>query len=292
MSQGLEEFMECLKEFMECMCPEPNALPCQILKASRSLWNNLKAEAQWKPHMTSCTSVGHCTCDCVISTLHKCKTNQIHNHPFPSPNASFKPTDLLSNKGLAKQKVLVLGEQKHAKGLDLEKGPLNPPQQLDRDVELQDDLALCYHPMHPITILGPSTMFLISTSLRGPPSGMYLPQPTPQGSLVSHKAHGINKENKFVLKDPLADIFGPNGMARTVPEPTLSSIKKPSDGSSTKVPKKKMRPGSAKNTRNLRAPCWLKQVKTDEYKANAECLQSVGTWMKGSDKAICDGTMY
>jgi hypothetical protein len=38
--------------------------------------------------------------------------NQIHNLPFPSPNAGFKPTDPLSNKGLAKQKVLALGEQK------------------------------------------------------------------------------------------------------------------------------------------------------------------------------------
>ncbi|KAG1737978.1 hypothetical protein EDB19DRAFT_919405 [Suillus lakei] len=39
-------------------------------------------------------------------------SNQIHNLPFPSPNAGFKPTDPLSNKGPAKQKVLALGEQK------------------------------------------------------------------------------------------------------------------------------------------------------------------------------------
>ncbi|KAG2049192.1 hypothetical protein BDR06DRAFT_730230 [Suillus hirtellus] len=61
------------------------------------------------------------------------------------------------------------------------------------------------------------------------PFGVYLPQPTPQGSLVSHDVHGVNKENE------------------TVPEPALSPIKKPNDGSSTKVAKKKMRPGSAKN---------------------------------------------
>ncbi|KAG1808041.1 uncharacterized protein BJ212DRAFT_1303226 [Suillus subaureus] len=144
------------------------------------------------------------------------------------------------------------------------------------------------------------------------PFGVYLLQPTPQGSLVSHNAHGTNKENKFVLKDPLANIFGPNGMARTVPEPALSPIKKPNDGSSTKVPKKKMHPGSAKNVQNLCALRWLKQVKMassttdefslywaaltsaqqDKYKADMERLQSAGTWTKGSNKAICDGTMY
>ncbi|KAG2049731.1 hypothetical protein BDR06DRAFT_1011813, partial [Suillus hirtellus] len=144
------------------------------------------------------------------------------------------------------------------------------------------------------------------------PFGVYLPQPTPQGSLVSHDAHGVNKENKFALQDPLADIFGPNGIARTVPEPALSPIKKPNDGSSTKVAKKKMRPGSAKNARNLCALRWLKQVKTasgttdefclywaaltsaqqDEYKADAERLQSAGLWTKGSDKVVCDGIVY
>ncbi|KAG2051070.1 hypothetical protein BDR06DRAFT_612686 [Suillus hirtellus] len=73
--------------------------------------------------------------------------NQIHN-PFPSPDAGFKPTDLLSNKGLVKPRVLGLGEQnvhackykyiitviiqftteslymQPANGLDLDHGPL------------------------------------------------------------------------------------------------------------------------------------------------------------------------
>ncbi|KAG1727414.1 hypothetical protein EDB19DRAFT_1833111 [Suillus lakei] len=52
--------------------------------------------------------------------------NQIHN-PFLSPHASFKLIDLLSNMGLP------------AQGPDLEQGHSDPPQQLDRQVELEYD---------------------------------------------------------------------------------------------------------------------------------------------------------
>ncbi|KAG2342177.1 hypothetical protein BDR05DRAFT_949147 [Suillus weaverae] len=115
------------------------------------------------------------------------------------------------------------------------------------------------------------------------PFGVYLPQPTPQGLLVSHKAHGINKENEFVLKNPL-----PNGMAKTVPEPALSPIKKPNNGSGTKQVK------TASGTTDEFGLYWaaLTSAQQDEYKADTEHLQSAGTWMKGSDKAVCDGTMY
>ncbi|KAG1902843.1 uncharacterized protein F5891DRAFT_1185980 [Suillus fuscotomentosus] len=142
-----------------------------------------------------------------------------------------------------------------------------------------------------------------------PPFGV--PQPTPQGA---------NKENEIILQDPLADIFRPNGIAKTVPAPALSPIKQTNDRpsisnnkSAAKMDgKKKMQPGAAKNTQNLRAWCWLKQVnqmsgtteefhvywaalmtaQQDEYKADTERLQSAGTWTKGSDCAVCDGTLY
>ncbi|KAG1811860.1 uncharacterized protein BJ212DRAFT_1373696 [Suillus subaureus] len=181
-----------------------------------------------------------------------------------------------------------------------------------------------------------------------PPFGVHLPQPTPQGSSLPRsplhptvstsenktlptchtpgtsrniQLECADKENEIILQDPLADIFGPNGIAKTVPAPALSPIKKTNDdgpsASNNKLAakadgKKKMRPGAAKNARNLCAWRWLKQVnetsgtteefrmywaaltpaQQDEYKADAERLQSAGTWTKGSDCAICNGALY
>ncbi|KAG1747769.1 uncharacterized protein EDB91DRAFT_1245260 [Suillus paluster] len=179
-----------------------------------------------------------------------------------------------------------------------------------------------------------------------PPFGVYLLQPTPQGpslprsplrqtvytsetkTLPTPRTPGTscdiqraNKENTIILQDPLADIFGPNGIAKTIPAPALSPIKQTNeDGpsiSDTKSVvktegKKKMRPGAAKNARNLCAWRWLKQVndtsgtteefrvywaalattQQDEYKADTERLQSTGAWTKGSDCAVCDGALY
>ncbi|KAG2341723.1 hypothetical protein BDR05DRAFT_1001562 [Suillus weaverae] len=146
-----------------------------------------------------------------------------------------------------------------------------------------------------------------------PPFGAYLLQPTPEGgpSLpqsplcqsvytsenqtsptccmpgTSHDIQCANKENAIILQDPLANIFGPNGITRTIPEPSKSNTK-----SVVKTKgKKKMQPGAAKNARNLCAWHWLKQVndtsgtieefcmywaalitiQQDEYKANTEC---------------------
>ncbi|KAG2157303.1 hypothetical protein DEU56DRAFT_750442 [Suillus clintonianus] len=158
-----------------------------------------------------------------------------------------------------------------------------------------------------------------------PPFGVYLPQPSRQDSppprsparetefsptrhtSMSHSAQGANKEND-------ANIFGPRGIAKTIPAPAHSPIKKTDDGpaalkvpSDNKASKKKMRPGVAKNARNLCALRWLKQVKTsgttdefcmywaaltpaqqDEYKADVERLQSAGTWTKASDRVVCE----
>ncbi|KAG1719623.1 uncharacterized protein EDB91DRAFT_1089239 [Suillus paluster] len=179
-----------------------------------------------------------------------------------------------------------------------------------------------------------------------PPFGVYLLQPTPQGPSLprsplrqtvytsetktlptprtprtSRDIQHANKENTIILQDPLADIFGPNGIAKTIPAPALSPIKQTNkDGpsiSNTKSVvktegKKKMRPGATKNAQNLCAWRWLKQVndmsgtteefcvywaalataQQDEYKADAERLQSAGTWTKGSDCAVCDGALY
>ncbi|KAG1719074.1 hypothetical protein EDB19DRAFT_1919400 [Suillus lakei] len=68
----------------------------------------------------------------------------------------------------------------HVKGLDLEQGPLNPPQQLDGDVELQDDLVgdpyeFPPDPPPPSTPDPPSP----STSDPPPPS---TPDPPPPGT--------------------------------------------------------------------------------------------------------------
>ncbi|KAG2366402.1 hypothetical protein BDR07DRAFT_1606947 [Suillus spraguei] len=181
-----------------------------------------------------------------------------------------------------------------------------------------------------------------------PPFGVHLPQPTPQGLYLPRsplrptmstsenktlptchtpgtsqniQLECADKENEIILQDPLADIFGPNGIAKTVPAPALSPIKKTNDdgpsASNNKLAakadgKKKMRPGAAKNARNLCAWRWLKQVnetsgtteefrmywaaltpaQQDEYKADAERLQSAGTWTKGSDCAVCNGALY
>ncbi|KAG2032281.1 hypothetical protein BDR03DRAFT_1015402 [Suillus americanus] len=181
-----------------------------------------------------------------------------------------------------------------------------------------------------------------------PPFEVHLPQPTPQGSSLPRSPLHLtvstsenktlptchtpgtswniqlecaDKENEIILQDPLADIFRPNGIAKTVPAPALSPIKKTNnDGPSAsnnklaaKVDgKKKMRPGATKNAQNLCAWHWLKQVnemsgtteefhmywaaltptQQDEYKANAERLQSAGTWTKGSDCAVCNGALY
>ncbi|KAG0707195.1 hypothetical protein DFH29DRAFT_871772 [Suillus ampliporus] len=159
-----------------------------------------------------------------------------------------------------------------------------------------------------------------------PPFGVYLLQPTPQGSSLprsplrqtvstsenktspirhtpgtSRNIQYADKENEIVLQDPLTNIFGPNGIAKTVPCPALSPIKQTNNG-----------PSAMKNAQNLCTWHWLKQVnetsgttkefcmywaalmtaQQDEYKANSERLQSTGTWTKGSDCAICDGALY
>ncbi|KAG1837571.1 hypothetical protein DFJ58DRAFT_846412 [Suillus subalutaceus] len=89
-------------------------------------------------------------------------------------------------------------------------------------------------------------------------------------SQTSLSAQGANKENKFVLQNPLP-------IKKTDDGPAASN--RPLDN---KASKKKMRPGVAKNARNLCALRWLKQVKMngttdescDEYKADVERLQS------------------
>ncbi|KAG1771362.1 hypothetical protein EV702DRAFT_1048990 [Suillus placidus] len=176
-----------------------------------------------------------------------------------------------------------------------------------------------------------------------PPFGVYLPQPTPQGPSLpqlplhqtvhtsenktlptphtpgtSRDIQCANKENAIILQDPLTDIFGPNGITKTIPAPALSPIKQMNDDkhnakSVVKTEgKKKMRLGAAKNAQNLCTWCWLKQVndtsgttkefcvywaalvtaQQNKYKADAEQLESTGTWTKGSDCAVCDGVLY
>ncbi|KAG2031068.1 hypothetical protein BDR03DRAFT_986658 [Suillus americanus] len=89
-----------------------------------------------------------------------------------------------------------------------------------------------------------------------PPFGVHLLQPTPQGSSLPRsplhptvstsenttlptchtpgtsqniQLECADKENEIILQDPLADIFGPDGIAKTVPAPALSPIKKTND---------------------------------------------------------------
>ncbi|KAG2354488.1 hypothetical protein BDR07DRAFT_1494491 [Suillus spraguei] len=131
------------------------------------------------------------------------------------------------------------------------------------------------------------------------------------------------KENvPFVLKNTLANIFGgPNGIPEHIPTPALPPSTGPSEGEPIKsglttggidVKKSsKMRPGSTKNGRNLCALRWLKQTsknrtmdefklywnalataQQDEYQAEAECLDSTGTWKKVSDSAVINGALH
>ncbi|KAG1818952.1 hypothetical protein EV424DRAFT_1347523 [Suillus variegatus] len=100
-----------------------------------------------------------------------------------------------------------------------------------------------------------------------PPFGVYLPQPSPQNSAfpspahqiefsptrhtsqMSHSTQGANKENVFILQNPLANIFGLHGIAKIIPVPAHSLIKKTDDEpaasnglSDDKATKKKMHP--------------------------------------------------
>ncbi|KAI6032247.1 hypothetical protein BKA83DRAFT_18869 [Pisolithus microcarpus] len=128
--------------------------------------------------------------------------------------------------------------------------------------------------------------------------------------------HDSNKENEFQLQDPLSNVFGTRGIARKAPPvqtcPTIPpASKEPPEPSTTKMRKAKMRPGAAKNARNLCALRWLKQVSTngttedfrmywdsltaqqrEDYRLEAEGLEAEGKWVKPSDLVICNGTMH
>ncbi|KAG2045541.1 hypothetical protein BDR06DRAFT_1015542 [Suillus hirtellus] len=69
---------------------------------------------------------------------------------------------------------------------------------------------------------------------------------------------GANKENVFILQNPLVNIFGLHGIAKTIPVPAHSLIKKTDDEpaasnglSDDKATKKKMHPGVAKNAQQV-----------------------------------------
>ncbi|KAG0702245.1 hypothetical protein DFH29DRAFT_875287 [Suillus ampliporus] len=205
-----------------------------------------------------------------------------------------------------------LVHQDHLKKLKFDPGAISPT------------LLSTNMPLHPDQNSGPGPQ---GPSLPRSPLRQTVHTPENQTSPTlrmpgtSHDIQCANKENAIILQDPLADIFGPNGIAKTIPAPALSPIEQTNDDepsiSNTKSVvktegKKKMRPGAAKNARNLCAWRWLKQVndtsgtteefrvywaalataQQDEYKADAERLQSAGTWTKGSDCAVCDGVLY
>ncbi|KAI6032559.1 hypothetical protein EDC04DRAFT_3142373 [Pisolithus marmoratus] len=136
----------------------------------------------------------------------------------------------------------------------------------------------------------------------------------PQLSTLSR--HNSNKENEFSLQDPLANVFGMNGIAKKPPPaPTYPSMpaasQEPPEPSTAKTKKSKMRPGAAKNARNLCAHRWLKQVNTngtteefriywdsltseqrEDYHLEAERLEGEGKWTKPSDAVVCNSTLH
>ncbi|KAG1797245.1 hypothetical protein EV424DRAFT_1546678 [Suillus variegatus] len=153
-----------------------------------------------------------------------------------------------------------------------------------------------------------------------PLHGIYLPQPIPQVNNLP-----AEKENvPIVLKNPLADVFGgANGIPKRIPSPALCEpdttaknvLEKKSrtsnvDGADA-TPSARMRPGPAKNGRNLCAIRWQKNInkkgttdqfrlywgalstaQQDEYQAEAEHLNSAGSWKKPSDSAVVNGTLH
>lgn len=166
------------------------------------------------------------------------------------------------------------------------------------------------------------------------PHGVYLPMPrrshsrSRSNSITRGEAskaagpsslsrHNSNKENEFPLQNPLMNVFGPNGVAKKVPlAPSQSKTNMNMESStlttSVKGEKKtKMRPGAAKNARNLCALRWHKHINStgtteefrvywdgltaetrEKYRLEAERLQKDGTWTKPSDPAACNGTIF
>ncbi|KAI5991951.1 hypothetical protein EDD15DRAFT_2368719 [Pisolithus albus] len=139
---------------------------------------------------------------------------------------------------------------------------------------------------------------------------------TKASQLPTLSRHNSNKENEFSLQDPLANVFGMNGIAKKPPPaPTYPSMppinQERPEPSISKIKKIKMRPGAAKNARNLCAHRWLKQVNTngttedfrtywdsltprqrEDYRVEAERLEGEGKWTKPSDAVVCNGTMH
>lgn len=171
------------------------------------------------------------------------------------------------------------------------------------------------------------------------PFGAFLPMPKPSPirsqstsvppaecstSAVSSALprHNSNKENEFPLANPLSRVFGMQGIPKRAPlVPAQPRIPPASECTSSepltitaKVDAKKvskMRPGAAKNARNLCALRWLKQVskngtteefrvywdaltatQREDYRIEAEQLEKEGLWTKPSDSTVCKGKLH
>ncbi|KAG1803115.1 uncharacterized protein BJ212DRAFT_1304680 [Suillus subaureus] len=126
-----------------------------------------------------------------------------------------------------------------------------------------------------------------------PPHGVYLPQPI---SCMNHSQ--AEKENILIfLKNPLADVSGGvNGIPKWIPSPALCD---PNTAVKSVLWKKSKASNWQKNinkkgtTQQFRL-YWgaLSTAQQDEYQAEAEHLNSAGSWKKLSDSVVINGILY